>query len=64
MSISSSGVKQWTKFLIAAKPHLNYINSEFQVHYNREPPHERDGIYRRSGWTLPRNAPAFSSRAS
>jgi putative transposase len=31
------------KFVIVAKRHLNYINSEFQVHYNRERPHEGVG---------------------
>ena len=31
------------KFVIVAKRHLNYITSEFQVHYNRERPHEARG---------------------
>ncbi len=31
------------KFVIVARRHLNYINSEFQVHYNRERPHEARG---------------------
>jgi transposase InsO family protein len=31
------------KFVIVARRHLNHITSEFQVHYNRERPHEARG---------------------
>jgi putative transposase len=31
------------KFAIVAQRHLNHITREFQVHYNREQPHEACG---------------------
>jgi hypothetical protein len=31
------------KFVVVTQRHLNYIKSEFQVHYNRERPHEAVG---------------------
>jgi hypothetical protein len=31
------------KFVIVAERHLNYVNREWRLHYNRERPHEARG---------------------
>jgi putative transposase len=41
--IQTLKVEYLDKFVIVAQRHLNHITREFQVHYNRERPHEACG---------------------